>query len=175
MKEKIEEGSTSWQMLAYFHCVSLFNLRGWWEKRDQKGQMTRMNRRDTASDSSPPYLLLCANWKDCILAWWPFCYIHRSRLTKSRAQEVNRKLMWFLNSSNWLKWWYFINLTSLCAQAILRNIKELIMWDLHKHQTHVYSTSLGQSINSLQKDLCEGFAVNKNYIGLMHACSAIFL
>jgi len=37
------------------------------------------------------------------------------------------------------------------------------------------TASQGQSINSLQKDLCKGFAVNKNYIGLMHACSAIFL
>lgn len=29
--------------------------------------MTRMNRRDTASDLSPPDFLLCANWKGCVL------------------------------------------------------------------------------------------------------------
>lgn len=116
-----EEGGTSWQMLAYFHCLSMFNLRGWWEKKDQKGQMTRMNRRDTASDLSPPYFLLCANLKDCFLTWWLwFCCIYRSRrLTKSKAQEVNRKLMWFLNfikrKQLWLcfKCWCCINTWTL--------------------------------------------------------------
>ncbi len=43
-----------------FQCL----IWGVGEKRGIRGgQMTRMNRRDTASDLSPPDFLLCANWK----------------------------------------------------------------------------------------------------------------
>jgi len=89
MKEKIEEGSTSWQMLAYFHCL----FWGVGEKRGIRRGKWQEWTDVTQHLTQAPHIYSCVPTGRTVF-WHDdhFCYIHRSRLTKSRAQEVNRKL-----------------------------------------------------------------------------------